>query len=82
MKVAKELRVLIIDFNYLCLLWEIRLFISTCISLKKRRNQNKYDDNINQSLIPSVFDKIHLVTRDKVQIDKTVNPSDLRNTST
>lgn len=56
-------------------------FISTCTSLKKRRNQNKYD-NINQSLIPSVFDKIHLVTRDKVQIDKTVNPYDLRNTST
>lgn len=50
--------------------------------IKKKRNQNKYDDNINQSLIPSVFDKIHLVTRDKVQIDKTVNPSDLRNTST
>lgn len=50
--------------------------------LKKKRTQNKYDDNINQSLIPSVFDKIHLVTRDKVQIDKTVNPSDLRNTST
>lgn len=24
-----------------------------------------------------MFDKIHLVTRDKVQIDKTVNPSDL-----
>lgn len=82
MKVAKELRVLIIDFNYLCLLWEIRLFISTYTSLKKKRTQNKYDDNINQSLIPSVFDKIHLVTRDKVQIDKTVNPSDLRNTST
>lgn len=50
--------------------------------LKKKNPQNKYDDNINQSLIPSVFDKIHLVTRDKVQIDKTVNPSDLRNTST
>lgn len=48
---------------------------------KKKRTQNKYD-NITQSLIPSLFDKIHLVTRDKVQIDKTVNPSDLRNTST
>lgn len=63
------------------MLWEIRLSSQPTLP-KKKKPQNKYDDNINQSLIPSVFDKIHLVTRDKVQIDKTVNPSDLRNTST
>lgn len=63
------------------MLWEIRLSSQPTLP-KKKKTQYKYDDNINQSLIPSVFDKIHLVSRDKVQIDKTVNPSDLRNTST
>lgn len=51
---------------------------------KKKNKRKKYDDHINQCLIhePSVFNKLNVVIRDKVQIDKTVHPSDLRNTCT
>lgn len=68
-------------FTYVCY---GKLNSSSQPTLHKKKNKRKKYDHINQCLIhePSVFNKLHVVIRDKVQIDKTVHPSDLRNTCT